>query len=75
MFPTMSWSPRLPLSSAHPCLDGLRDRVASALARAGLDRPEVTVQTVDRLERPGGPAKLRRFLPLDRPPAPLNSAR
>ena len=56
-------------------LDGLRERVAAALTRAGLDQPEVTVQTVDRLERPGGVAKLKRFLPLDRAPAPLNSGR
>ena len=55
--------------------DGLRDRVAAALARAGLDRPEVTVQTVDRLERSGGVAKLKRFLPLDRAPAPLSTGR
>jgi hypothetical protein len=51
-------------------LDGLRGRVAAALARAGLDRPEVSVQAVDRLERFGGVAKLKRFLPLDRTPAP-----
>jgi phenylacetate-CoA ligase len=51
-------------------LDRLRDRVATALARVGLDRPDVTVQTVDRLERPGGVAKLKRFLPLDQAPAP-----
>ena len=45
--------------------EALRDRVATALARAGLDRPQVTVEVVDRFERPGGPAKLKRFLPLD----------
>ncbi len=61
--------------SAPVSLDGLRDRVAAALTRAGLDRPEVTVQTVDRLDRPGGVAKLKRFLPLDRAPTPLNSGR
>ena len=54
-------------------LDRLRDRVAAALARAGLDRPQVTVEVVDRLERPGGPAKLKRFLPLDQAPALLPS--
>jgi len=50
-------------------LDGLRDRVATALARAGLERPQVTVEVVDRVERPGGPAKLKRFIPLDPPSA------
>jgi phenylacetate-CoA ligase len=52
-------------------LDGLRDRIVAALALAGLDRPQVTVGTVDRLERPDGPAKLKRFIPLaaDREPA------
>ena len=52
--------------AAPVSLDGLRDRIAAALARAGLDRPQVTVEIVDRLERPGGPAKLKRFIPLDR---------
>jgi AAA ATPase domain len=42
---------------------------------AGLDLPDVTVQTVDRLERPGGMAKLKRFLPLDQAPAPLSTER
>jgi phenylacetate-CoA ligase len=56
-------------------LDGLRDRVAAALARSGLERPQVIVEAVDRLERLGGPAKLKRFLPLDRVPAPLNTGR
>ena len=61
--------------TAPVSLDGLRDRVATALARAGLDRPQVTVEVVDRFERPGGPAKLKRFLPFDRVPAPLNTGR
>ncbi len=43
----------------------LGDRIAAALARSGLERPQVTVEVVDRLERPGGPAKLKRFIPLD----------
>lgn len=51
--------------TAPVSLAGLRHRVAVALARAGLDQPQVTVEVVDRLERPGGPAKLKRFLPLD----------
>jgi phenylacetate-CoA ligase len=45
-------------------LDGLRNRVAAALTRSGLDRPQVAVEVVDHLERPGGPAKLKRFIPL-----------
>jgi phenylacetate-CoA ligase len=56
-------------------LNGLRDRIATALAGAGLDRPQVTVEVVDRFERPGGPAKLKRFLPLDHAPGPVQSAR
>ncbi len=57
--------------AAPVSLDGLRARIAAALALAGLDRPQVTVETVDRLERPGDPAKLKRFIPLaaDCPPA------
>ena len=55
--------------------DTLRDRVAAALARAGLHRPQVTVEVADRFERPGGPAKLKRFLPLEPAPAPLDSGR
>lgn len=51
--------------TAPVSLDGLRDRVVAALAQAGLERPEVTVEAVDRFERPGGPAKLKRFIPLD----------
>jgi hypothetical protein len=54
--------------AAPVSLEGLRDRVVTALARAGLDRPQVTVEVVDRFERPGGPAKLKRFLPLDPEP-------
>jgi phenylacetate-CoA ligase len=56
-------------------LDALRDRVAAALARAGLDRPRVSVEVVDRFERAGGPAKLKRFFPLGEEPVPLNSGR
>ena len=61
--------------TAPVSLDRLRDRVAAALARSGLERPQVIVEAVDRLERLGGPAKLKRFLPLDRVPAPLNTGR
>jgi phenylacetate-CoA ligase len=56
-------------------LHGLRDRIADALASAGLDRPQVTVEVVDRFERPGGPAKLKRFLPLEQAAGPRPSAR
>jgi phenylacetate-CoA ligase len=56
-------------------LDALRDRVAAGLAAAGLDRPRVTVEIVDRFERPGGPAKLKRFIPLDGVPAALGTNR
>jgi phenylacetate-coenzyme A ligase PaaK-like adenylate-forming protein len=61
--------------TAPVSLDALRDRVATALARAGLDRPQVTVEVVDRFERPGGPAKLKRFLPLGHVPTPLDTGR
>ena len=56
-------------------LDALGDRVAAAVARAGLHRPQVTVEVVDGFERPGGPAKLKRFFPLESAPVPLNSGR
>jgi tetratricopeptide (TPR) repeat protein len=59
--------------SAPVSLDGLRDRVAAGLAGVGLERPEVTVEIVDRFERPGGPAKLKRFVPLEAAPAPLSA--
>jgi hypothetical protein len=29
-----------------------------------MERPQVTVEAVSRLERPGGPTKLKRFVPL-----------
>jgi AAA ATPase domain len=61
--------------TAPASVNGLRDRIATALASAGLDRPQVTVEVVDRFERPGGPAKLKRFLALDPAPGPLQSAR
>lgn len=50
--------------AAPVSLDGIRDRVAAALAQCGLDRPQVRVEIVDRLERCGGVAKLKRFIPL-----------
>jgi phenylacetate-coenzyme A ligase PaaK-like adenylate-forming protein len=44
----------------------LRDRVASALAAAGLEGPEVAVRTVVWLERNAETGKLRRIVPLSR---------
>ena len=61
---TPSWAAIAVRCTAPVSLDGLRDRVAAALARAGLERPQATVEVVDRFERPGGPAKLKRFIPL-----------
>jgi phenylacetate-CoA ligase len=46
-------------------LDRLSTEIADALAGLGLERPVVEVTPVERLERDGGPAKLRRFVPLD----------
>ena len=60
--------------TAPVSLDHLRDRITAALARSGLERPQVTVETVDRLERPGGPAKLKRFIPLAANPEPSRQA-
>ena len=34
------------------------------MARLGVEHPEVTITTLDRLERSDGPAKLKRFIPL-----------
>jgi hypothetical protein len=61
--------------SAPVSLDGLRGGVAASLAGAGLERPQVAVEIVERFERPGGPAKLKRFIPLDPVPAPLSAGR
>jgi len=44
--------------------DRLAERLAAALAEAGLDHPDVSVRIVDRLERIPDTGKLRRFLPL-----------
>ena len=58
--------------SAPVNLDGLSHRIAAALGRSGVERPQITIEAVSRLERPGGPAKLKRFVPLaenlDAPP-------
>ncbi|MDD7940559.1 AMP-binding protein [Actinomycetospora lutea] len=45
-------------------VDGLADRLRSALAAAGLPRADVTVTVAPRLERDAQTGKLRRFVPL-----------
>ncbi|MDT5100631.1 MAG: hypothetical protein QOC76_4368 [Mycobacterium sp.] len=45
-------------------LDGLSDRLCAALVDGGLRTPDVTVRTVDRLDRHPVTGKLRRFIPL-----------
>jgi phenylacetate-CoA ligase len=47
--------------------DDLGREIERGLAQLGLERPRVTVSPVRRLERVGGPAKLRRFVPLPTP--------
>jgi phenylacetate-coenzyme A ligase PaaK-like adenylate-forming protein len=51
--------------SARVDLDRVRVETADALAGAGVARPVIGVTAVDQLERDPGPAKLRRFVPLD----------
>jgi hypothetical protein len=46
-------------------LERLCAQLAGALAEAGLARPTVDVTAVERLDRDPGPAKLKRFVPLD----------
>jgi phenylacetate-coenzyme A ligase PaaK-like adenylate-forming protein len=43
--------------------------IAAGLAALGVPRPVIDVTAVERLERDGGPAKLRRFVPLTAAPA------
>jgi phenylacetate-CoA ligase len=45
-------------------LEDLRGEIERGLAQLGLERPKVTLIRVGELERVGGPAKLRRFVPL-----------
>jgi phenylacetate-CoA ligase len=45
-------------------VDDLVARLRRALADAGLERPDVTVQVVDKLDRHPDTGKLRRFIPL-----------
>ena len=44
--------------------DDLGREIERGLAQLGLERPRVTLTAVPRLERDGGPAKLKRFVPL-----------
>jgi phenylacetate-coenzyme A ligase PaaK-like adenylate-forming protein len=46
-------------------LDRLRDEIADGLRALGVSDPLVEVEAVERLERDPGPAKLRRFVPVD----------
>jgi phenylacetate-coenzyme A ligase PaaK-like adenylate-forming protein len=50
-------------------LERLGAEVADELAKLGVPRPVIDITAVDRLERDGGPAKLRRFVPLTAEPA------
>ena len=52
------------LASSALDVDGLRDRLTGALRGAGLVDADVTVQTVDTLQRHHETGKLRRFVPL-----------
>jgi phenylacetate-coenzyme A ligase PaaK-like adenylate-forming protein len=52
--------------SAPVDLERLGSEVAHALSNLGVPGPVVEVTAVPRLERDSGPAKLRRFVPLDR---------
>ena len=55
-------------------LERLGAEIADGLATLGVPRPIIDVTAVERLERDGGPAKLRRFVPLTVEPA-LSAAR
>ena len=50
-------------------LERLSAEIADGLATLGVSRPIIDVTAVERLERDGGPAKLRRFVPLTVEPA------
>jgi phenylacetate-coenzyme A ligase PaaK-like adenylate-forming protein len=47
-----------------PDAEGLASAVATALSRHGLARAEITVRTVERLQRHESTGKLKRFVPL-----------
>jgi phenylacetate-coenzyme A ligase PaaK-like adenylate-forming protein len=55
-------------------LERLGEEIAGALADQGVRRPSVEVTAVERLERDPGPAKLRRFIPLEDAPVPVTAA-
>jgi phenylacetate-coenzyme A ligase PaaK-like adenylate-forming protein len=55
-------------------LERLGEEIAGALEACGIPRPTVEVTAQERLERDRGPAKLRRFIPLDAEPV-LTAAR
>lgn len=56
---------RIAVRCAAPVdLHRLRHEVVNGLAGLGLERPDVEIRAVARLERDPGPAKLRRFVPL-----------
>ena len=64
--------PRIALRCGGPVdLDRLSLDVADGLDALGLVRPLIEVTAVERLERDGGPAKLRRFVPLGQGPGVL----
>jgi phenylacetate-CoA ligase len=46
-------------------LERLGAEIADGLGALGVPRPVIDVTAVERLERDGGPAKLRRFVPLE----------
>jgi phenylacetate-CoA ligase len=50
-------------------LQQLSSEISDGLATLGVPRPGIDVTAVERLERDGGPAKLRRFVPLAAEPA------
>jgi phenylacetate-CoA ligase len=55
-------------------LERLRGEIAEALGRSGVPGPVVEMTAAERLERDGGPAKLRRFVPLAEPSAPAGES-
>jgi phenylacetate-coenzyme A ligase PaaK-like adenylate-forming protein len=52
------------VATGAPDTVGLRDRLAGALAAAGVPEPEVTVRIVERLDRDPRTGKIRKFVPL-----------
>lgn len=55
--------------------DDLAGEIEEGLKRLGLDRPKVTLMAVERLERAGEPAKLKRFIALPATGSPGRQAR